>query len=78
MEITSRHIVRGSKNPFIVVGHDSCTSGRYKCTPKGPTRFQRGDRTICTSYGDGRLTVHDAQDPTYQEDWEFGEVWTGV
>ena len=35
--------VRGKRNPFVVIGYDSSTSGRQKIAPTGPTTFKSGD-----------------------------------
>lgn len=69
--------VRGRRNPFVVVGHESCTSSRWKCTPVGVTRFQAGDTVVCLTPGDGSVEVQDVSG-VHKETWSFSGVWTGI
>lgn len=75
---TVQRKVRGTRNPFVVIGAHSSMSSRYKCVPPVGTRFSSGDTVSCETRGDGTVFVYSASDPAHREQWTIAGQWTGV
>lgn len=70
--------VRGSKNPFVIIGRDGPTSGRYKCTPASTTKFKAGDVVHYFVDYCGGVKVGPTAELKDAEDWKLGNAWGGI